>query len=207
MFSKPENHSRGRFVSIAAAGVVMCAFAGSATALGAPDHCIVGSNAIGCRSERTVAMLTGGYRGNGDSLRQEIESQVDSGACRLFQYGEHVYSSDVAAADIAGKLRTAVRRPGDATTYFMPASWSRPVEECSGTPTAGALERKLGMAVTSEATGAGSSADPEQDAYANSGGVAPGQARLMAQHDALGACIVKPVMTDADIAACRRLER
>ena len=206
MFSKLATNRRVRLGANAAAGMVMCAVASSAAAIAAPDHCIVGGNAIGCRSERTVAMLTGGYRGKGDSLRQEIESQVDSGACRLFQYGDRVYSTDVAAADIAGKLRTAVRIPGDATTYYMPASWSRPVEECSGTPTAGALERKLGMAATAQAT-AEPVDDPMAGAYANSAGTPPGSARLMAQSGASGLCVVKPVMTDAEIEACRRLQR
>ena len=206
MFSKLATHRRVRLGVNTAAGIVMCAVASSAAAIAAPDHCIVGSNAIGCRSERTVAMLTGGYRGKGDSLHQEIESQVDSGACRLFQYGDRVYSTDVAAADIAGKLRTAVRIPGDATTYYMPASWSRPVEECSGTPTAGALERKLGMAATAQGTTAGPDDDPVAGAYANSAGV-PGSARLMAQSGTAGLCVVKPVMTDADIDACRRVQR
>jgi hypothetical protein len=126
---------------VALCAVAPCSIASAAAALDAPDHCIVGDNAIGCRSVRALAMLTDGFRGNGDALHREIESQIDSGTCRLFEYGERVYSTD-----IEGGLRSAVRRPRDASTWFMPASWSRPASECDGTSTPQALQQKLGLA-------------------------------------------------------------
>lgn len=199
--------SRSRAFRAAAAGAAtaLFAFATSALAVGAPDHCIVGDNAIGCRSERTVAMLTGGFRGSGDSLRQQIESQLVSGSCRLFTYGERVYTTDLASA-----LRTAVRRPGDASTYYMPASWARPVSECADTPSASMMERKLGMSAVRE-NAAPDDASEAADRYASdepgSDGFKPGLARLMAHQGATRFCIIKPVMSDAEIAACRTLER
>jgi hypothetical protein len=93
----------------------------------------------------------------------------------------------------------------------MPASWSRPVSECADTPSAGSMEKKLGM------SGTGESASPQQptsqtaarDANGDSGfdDVPPELSRLLAQQGLTRICVIKPVMSDADIAACRTLER
>lgn len=184
-----------RSLSFAALCVIVSfSIASSAAALDTPDHCIVGDNAIGCRSVRTLATLTDGFRGNGDALHREIESQIDSGTCRLFEYGERVYSTD-----IEGGLRSAVRRPRDASTWFMPASWSRPASECGGVSTPQALQHKLGLAESPRR-------EPDSQSEV-SAGMAPAGEHLALASAGPTACVIKPVMTDAEIAACRKQDR
>lgn len=206
MFSQNRGRQATTIATRRVTGAALCAWVSIAAAVDAPDHCIVGDNAIGCRSERTIAQLTA-FRGNADSLRETIDEQVASGACRLFAYGERVYSTEV-----DGKPNASVRRPGDASSYVMPSSWSRPVSECSDTPTAALLEQKLGIAGVarndrSAETGAGVFDEPDREPRESAADVPPELVRLMARQGVTKICIVKPVMTDAEIGACRRLSR
>jgi hypothetical protein len=162
--------------------------AGLCAAVDAPDHCIVGDNAIGCRSERTLAQITN-YRGNLDALRDTIDENIASGSCRLFAYGERVYVTAV-----EGSERNAVRRAGDNESYWMPASWSRPADECTANASAQSLEKKIGMASREPAEREPDAALAEQPQV-----TARETPRLASEP----ACVIKPVMTDAEIAACR----
>jgi len=204
MFSQTGDHPRTASAPCRVMGAVLCVWASAAGAADAPDHCIVGDNAIGCRSERTIAQLTA-FRGNADSLRETIDEQVASGACRLFAYGERVYSTEV-----DGKTNATVRRPGDASTYFMPSSWSRPASECTDMPTAAAMQKKLGVAGIANDRSADPAAYPLDEPVREpreSPDIPPELARLMARRGVSTICIVKPVMTDAEIGACRTLSR
>lgn len=155
-----------------------------------PDHCIVGESVFGCHSESTVAQITA-LHGDADELKERIAAGVASGDCRMFVPGEPVFVTSVAAD--AG--RAAVRLPGDTVSYWMPASWSRPAAECGAYAKRRSVREKLGLAATTQA-GA-----PEAD---------PAQARSrppLPPKPAPTACTIKPVMTDAEIALCRNLNR
>jgi hypothetical protein len=104
--------------------------AGNGIAATGPDHCVVGESVFGCRSERDIAQVTM-HRGDPDALRQMIAVDLSSGVCQMFTQGERVFAIGGASPE-----RIAERRSGDATSYWiwMPASWSRPVEECASHP-------------------------------------------------------------------------
>ena len=72
------------------------------------------------------------------------------------------------------------------------------------------MERKLGMSAVRENAAPDDSSGEGGDRYARNGagsdGV-PGLSRLVADQRATRLCIIKPVMSDAEIAACRTLER
>jgi hypothetical protein len=159
--------------------------AGNGMAATAPDHCIVGESVFGCRSERDIAQATM-YRGDPDALRQIIAADLSSGVCQTFKEGERVF-----AIGGMSQERTAVRRSGDEASYWMPASWSRPVEECAAHP-----------APRSVATNPGptSASATEQPAAKIAG-------PSVASQSAGSGCDIKPVMTDSEIAACRNVDR
>jgi hypothetical protein len=182
--SRIKNRRRaGRLVVALAA---LCS-AGSCAAVEAPDHCIVGDNAIGCRSEQTIAQVTS-FRGDADALRDAIGANLSSGSCRLFEYGERVQVTGHQGSEL-----NAVRLPRDAESYWMPASWSRPAAECAANASARTIEKKLGM--PEHASAAPPTEQPQ--AIAREG---------TTRSDAPG-CVIKPVMTDAEIAACRSANR
>ncbi len=156
----------------------------------APDHCIVGESVFGCRSERDVAQITE-FRGDADELKERIATDVASGDCRMFDPGERVFLTGVAA----DAQRAAVRRPGDAVSYWMPSSWSRPAAECAAHATPRSLREKLGLAATTQTRPP--TADPAETASRQRPSPKP----------APTACTIKPVMTDAEIALCRNLNR
>jgi hypothetical protein len=172
---------------MALATALFCAV--SADAAPAADRCIVGEAVFGCRSEAEVAQITS-YRGDADALRQIIVDNLISGDCRMFEPGEPVYMTGVARDG----GRSAVRRPGDAQSYWMPASWSRPVTECSAYSTSRSLREKLGLAATSQAVA------PEENAEQT-------LSRPTALRSAAPECAIKPVMTNAEIAICRNMNR
>lgn len=178
-----------RPASIALSIALLCA--ATANAAPAPDRCIVGEAVFGCRSEAEVAQITS-YRGDADALRQMIAEDVASGVCEMFTVGEPVYMTNAANHTEL----TAVRRPRDTLSYWMPSSWSRPAAECSAYSTSRTLREKLGLAATSQ------EAAPEPD---------PAQTLSRqpstALRSAVPGCTIKPVMTDAEIALCRNLNR
>jgi hypothetical protein len=158
----------------------------SGTAADKPDYCIVGAYVIGCRSEKTIDRMTS-LTGESESLRNMIAEAIVSGECRVFSEGERVYAAD---APPRPGLR-AVRRADETESWWMPASWSRPVAECPRT-TSRSVEQKLGLPPLPPPTTAPAPvpATPTPARRTPPPGSPP--------------CEIKPVMTDAEIAACRR---
>jgi gamma-glutamylcyclotransferase (GGCT)/AIG2-like uncharacterized protein YtfP len=156
---------------------------GTCMAATAPDQCIVGESVFGCRSERDIARITAASLGNPEALREMIAVDLSSGVCQIFQEGERVYSTGSAT----NAERTAVRRSGDDEAYWMPATWSRPVEECRAYP----VPRSIAGNST---TAAAPASDGTMSVKATRG---PSFASQMS------VCIFKPVMSDAEIAACK----
>lgn len=181
----------GRFEAsracIAVAAVLFCA--ATADAAPAADRCIVGEAVFGCRTEADVAHMTS-YHGDAVALRQVIVDNLVSGACRMFEPGEPVYMTGVARDG----ERSAVRRAGDAQSYWIPATWSRPARECSAYSTSRSLREKLGLAATSQAVA------PDPDAEQT-------LSRPTALRSPAPDCVIKPVMTNAEIALCRNVKR
>jgi hypothetical protein len=161
----------------------------SAGAAPAADRCIVGEAVFGCRTEAEVAHISS-YHGDPVALRQIIVDNIVSGACRMFEPGEPVFMTGVARDG----GRSAVRRAGDAQSYWIPASWSRPSKECSAYSTSRSLREKLGLSATSQAVA------PEPDAEQT-------LSRPTALRSAAPNCAIKPVMTNAEIALCRNVTR
>ncbi len=161
--------------------------AGSGMAASAPDQCIVGESVFGCRSERDIAQITAASQGNPDALREMIAADLSSGVCQMFQKGERVYRS----GNARGADRTAVRRSGDDVAYWMPASWSRPVDECRSYPAPRSI--------------AGNAAAETAPA---SGELLPSNAtRGPSFASQISGCVFKPVMSDVEIAACKSSDR
>jgi hypothetical protein len=159
--------------------------AGNGMAATVPDHCIVGESVFGCRTERDIAQATT-YRGDPDALRQIIAADLSSGVCQSFKEGERVFAIGGASPE-----HTAVRRSGDATSYWMPASWSRPVEECAAHPA------PRSVAGNPAPTPASATESPTTRIAGPS---------VASQAAGLG-CDIKPVMSDSEIAACRNVDR
>jgi hypothetical protein len=158
------------------------------TAATTPDYCIVGTYVIGCRSEKTIDRMTS-LTGESESLRNAIAEAIVSGECRVFSNGERVFASD----DPTRPGLKAVRRADEAESWWMPASWARPVSECPRA-TSRSVEQKLGMPPVQPPVAAPApSASPEQSTPAR-----------RAPPPGSPPCEIKPVMTDAEIAACRR---
>lgn len=166
---------------VAILAALLCAEA--CLAATAPDHCIVGESVFGCRSERDIAQITA-YRGDADALHEMIAADISSGACQMFKEGERVYRSGAASR----AERAAVRRPDDATAYWMPASWSRPVSECAAYTAPRSIGANPGPGNLEGSAAAGKLSAPA--ALAQSAG---------------SGCTIKPVMSDAEIAACRNI--
>lgn len=122
-----------RYVVALALGLAVApAFAESASGL--PDSCTGGA----CGGHQTLAKVTDRHGRSADSLHAAVESQISPLACSQSDSVAAVY------VDIASRLRDVTRRAGDATTYFMPASWSRPPAVCSGVATPQLPQKKLG---------------------------------------------------------------
>jgi len=154
-----------------------------------PDHCIVGESVFGCVSPSAVAEITA-FRGGADELKEKIAAGVASGDCRMFVPGDSVFLARV-AADTG---LAAVRLPGDTVSYWMPASWSRPTAECAAYATRRSVREKLGLAATTQTNPPG----PEP-----AGAISRPPPRRTVPTE----CVIKPVMTDAEIAMCRDLKR
>ena len=133
--SKRRRQLRGLYVLPA-----LCAMAANAaTTANAPDQCIVTDRAIGCTSERaTIDLAT--PRKDAGAMRDLVRQKLESGQCRLFGYGERVYLVSSKSPD-----RSAIHRVGDRTTYWLPASWTRPAGECEANASSASLQAKLGM--------------------------------------------------------------
>lgn len=180
---------RSRRASSALSLLLICMGSRAQPPAPAPDHCIVGESVFGCRSESAVAQITA-LHGDADELKERLAADVASGDCRMFVPGERVFVTGVASDHAAVKL------PGDTVSYWMPASWSRPSAECAAYTTRRSQREKLGLAATTQADA------PE-----------PGPAETLSRQSrpppkpAPTACTIKPVMTDAEIAVCRNLNR
>jgi hypothetical protein len=157
--------------------------AGSGMAATAPDQCIVGESVFGCRSERDIAQITAASQGSPDALREMIAADLSSGVCQMFQQGERVYRS----GNARGADRTAVRRSGDDVAYWMPASWSRPADECKSYPAPRSIAGNAAATQAAPPSGESMPTDATRSSFA-------AQATR---------CVFKPVMSDAEIAACR----
>ena len=155
----------------------------------APDHCIVAESVFGCVNASAVAEITA-FSGAADELKEKIAAGVASGDCRMFMPGDAVFLARI-AADTG---LAAVRLPGDTVSYWMPASWSRPTAECAAYATRRSVREKLGLAATTQTD------PPEPDP-------ARALARPAPRRTAPTECVIKPVMTDAEIAMCRNLNR
>jgi hypothetical protein len=183
----PGPHSTTlRFVRTAAIAA-LCAAGSCVAASSAPDHCIVGENAIGCLSQRSVDEITTRVD-NPAELRTMIEQKLASGTCELFAYGERVFVTDE-----SDDGQTAVRRPDATDSYWMPSSWSRPASECRKHATQQSVDAKIGMP---------SSPSPEPRT-----GPRPAFARDRLPPRPAVPCVFKQVMTDEEIAACRNGNR
>jgi hypothetical protein len=137
-FAKPRKR-RPRLRGLCVLPALCAMTANVATAANAPDRCIVTDRAIGCISERaTIDLAT--PRKDAGAMRDLVRQKLESGQCRLFGYGERVYL-------VSGKdtERTAIHRVGDRTTYWLPASWTRPAGECEANASSASLQAKLGM--------------------------------------------------------------
>ena len=118
---------------------LLSAAAALALAADPTEQCIVGDRAIGCVSERAIIELTT-PRKDAAALKQIVRDKLASGQCRMFDYGARVQAVTTQANE-----RTQVRRHGDKTLYWIPASWARPVTECEGAKSAAVLHQKLGL--------------------------------------------------------------
>jgi hypothetical protein len=160
----------------------------SGVAATAPDQCIVGESVFGCRSERDIAQITAASQDNPDALRDMIAADLSTGVCQMFQQGERVYR----AGNARGADRTAVRRSGDDVAYWMPASWSRPADECRAYP----APRSIAANAAAETT-----APPAGESMPGNATRGPSVAAQIT------GCVFKPVMSDAEIAACKASDR
>ena len=181
------------------------------------EQCIVGDHAIGCLSERSIAELTTPHKDAG-ALQQLVQDKIASGQCRLFEFGERV---QVTSAH--GSERTQIRRAGDKAPYWIASSWSRPAAECDGVPSAAALHRKLGLPDTprrfvddderietlSDARQSPAQRwnDDDEFPYDHARRPPPGPPRQLPSSRYAHDCTFKPVMSDADLIACRNSRR
>jgi hypothetical protein len=181
----PVIRNRPIVAALTAGATSLLVSAGAMAADSLPEHCIVGINAIGCVDQLTIDQLTAGVDDPG-TLRQQLEQQIGAGTCTIFEYGERVF---VARSDSQG--HTAVRRPDDSVDYWMPSAWSRPGEECRRNASQANLDRKIGLP-----SGRSDLMPAERP---------PAQALVqgIATPARPATCVFKPVMTDAEIAACR----
>jgi len=151
-------------------------------------YCVVGANAIGCRSEREVDQILA-QSGDSDALRESISAATTSGACRIFRQGESVFAVD----DSRRPDLRAVRRRSDTEAYWMPATWARPQTECAAYNGKRSVEEKLGF----------SAPPPPQPELPDERALASSQ---RGESDRVETrCVIAAVMTDAEIAACRNV--
>src|SRR5438477_557951 len=113
------------FALLAGAAATRPAFAADA------DSCIAGEYVIGCQSEKDLDEIAA-YRGDSEAIRHSIFDSIVSGKCKVFRDREPVIVTDRTFVS----ERRLVRRPGDASAYWMPAKWTRPIGECGKTAAA-----------------------------------------------------------------------
>ena len=133
---------RVRLRDLQLVSIAFVSIAGVASAHAAsdePDRCIVADRAIGCVNERSATELMT-PRKNNDSVRTLVRQKLQSGQCRLFNYGERV-----ALVSATGNERTEVRRIGDHTTWWLPSSWTQPANQCEADASSATLFAKLGL--------------------------------------------------------------
>jgi hypothetical protein len=132
------------------------------------DQCIVSDGAIGCISERATIDLAAPRKDAG-AIRDVVRQKLDSGQCRRFGYGERVHLISSKGTGVGSKdtERNAVRRIGDRTIYWLPASWTRPASECEPHASSATLQAKIGMSDNTIAQESGDSESPDE--IANNG--------------------------------------
>jgi hypothetical protein len=153
----------------------------------AADHCIVGESVFGCRSERDIEQIIS-YHDDVAALREALVMTLAAGVCTPFADGERV----IVTGHSAQSDRTEVQRPGDTESYWIAGSWSRPARDCSQGPSR-SLYAKLGLPEPAEYRGA----EVRRETAST-----PPTSRATTL-----SCAYKPVMTDAEIARCRKRQR
>ena len=113
-----------------------------------------------------------------DDVISHGERDIESAGCRTFRDGEPVNLID---QEISSDRRQ-VRRPGETQSYWVLAKFSRPISECR--PTAVPKKRSDDTSPLPKTS--------------------PRRVESPAPNTSTPECVVKPVMTDDDIAACRR---
>ncbi|HZP67499.1 MAG TPA: hypothetical protein VFB32_14445 [Rudaea sp.] len=157
-----------------------------AAAAAAPDACVAGEFVIGCQADATLEQLAA-YRTQPDAAKTAIVAAVNAGECRLFKNGESVYLVEKAALF----SRARVRALDDTRDFWMPLSWVRNAGECA-TRTAQTAPAPVPRAARAN------------DSVAESAPASPPPARTETTARPDRPCVIKPVMSDEDIAACRR---
>ena len=170
----------------AAIALLACGTAGRAAAA-EPDACIAGQYVIGCQAERDLDDI-GTYRGDSEALRKSIFDSIVSGKCKVFRDGEAVVVTDRTFVS----ERRLVRRADDANAYWMPAKWTRPIGECG---------QQVAAAKAADEPKPSTPAKPAPARQATPVPMRPAVA------ETASACEIKTVMTDEDIAACRKTLR
>lgn len=150
-----------------------------------PDSCIAGQYVIGCQSERVLDDI-GTFQGDSAAMRKSIFDSIVSGQCRVFHDGDTVLVIDRTFVS----ERRLVRHDGEAKSYWMPAKWTRPIGECSTPAPAPKVAETVREPAPPEAPVRQTIAAQVRPAVS----VQPG-------------CEIKAVMSDEDMAACRRLSR
>ena len=164
----------------------VCGITDGALAAAAPDHCVAGEYVIGCQTEKLLDEI-GSFHADSEAIRKAIFDSITSGACNVFRDGEAISVIDRTFVS----ERRLVRRPGETKTYWMPNKWTRPIEECSaGAVAVQAPAAKPAPAARTQASVPQAKPKPPVPEAAST--------------PAVPACEFKPVMSDEELAACRR---
>ena len=166
--TKPGSSAAKRIAATSVFLVLCCA---SAHGVDAANYCIRGEFAIGCRSEQQLDELLAKID-NVKAFDKTLMADIHAGACERFNDGEPVEVVEQAPTSHHRKIR----RPGASDTFWMPASYSKPIAECRAKAAGTDRHSKLQPNVRAAVKGAKAEA---------------------------GGCVFKPVMTDEEIAACR----
>ena len=161
----------------------------ASTCVAAPNYCISGEFVLGCITEKQFDDIAA-YRNNETGFRDAIMLNIKAGTCSVFKDGELVSLVN------HSKDHLAVRRPDGGDVYWTFPGWTKPIADCKAPPqpveTARATPARAPSArkATTEAPPA-----PKGESSAE----APPAPKAESS-----ACVFKPVMTDEDLAVCRK---
>jgi hypothetical protein len=167
--------------------VIPCAAGDAAIAATTPDHCVAGEYVIGCQTEKLLDEI-GSFHADSEAIRKAIFDSITSGACNVFKDGEPISVIDRTFVS----ERRLVRRPDEIKAYWMPNRWTRPIDDC-----ATAAPAVPNPAPDTSAAAAGTQASAQQQRPRAS-------AQELPAAPPPPACEFKPVMSDEDVAACRK---